>query len=157
MVPPLPQDDVDAGLVTSSAAVSAVSPSPSAVPVESRANETSDLLRASIILVEKTVTSMTSASGPSTEYGDAGNSKTFKIVSTSMDNTVLSQVVLTDGTFSDRAITCDSSVSASTSRCSPATNLCGGAIGCEATLSLIFSHVDTGETKGTAKVSVQNA
>ncbi|CAM9176924.1 unnamed protein product, partial [Sphacelaria rigidula] len=151
------QDDIDAGLVASNATITAVSPFPNSVPIESEAKDTTDVPRDSSILVEKTMKIMTTVSGLDTELSDADDWAIFDIVVTNTGNTALSKVVLTDDMFSEGSTACNNNFSAATSNFLPSVNPDGAAIGCEVTLNLTSAHVDAGEISGTAKVSSQAA
>lgn len=153
----LSQDDIDAGLVASNATITAVSPFPNSVPIESEAKDTTDVPRDSSILVEKTMKIMTTVSGLDTELSDADDWAIFDIVVTNTGNTALSKVVLTDDMFSEGSTACNNNFSAATSNFLPSVNPDGAAIGCEVTLNLTSAHVDAGEISGTAKVSSQAA
>lgn len=157
MARPLLQGDIDAGLVASNATITAVSPFPDSVPIESEAGDTTYIPRDSSILIKKTMRVMTTANGLDTELSDAGDWATFDIVVTNTGNTALSKVVVTDDMSDDGSTACNYDFSSSTSTFLPIVNPDGIAIECKATLNLTSEDIDVGELSGTAKVSLQDA
>lgn len=105
------------------------------------------------ILVQKSLTVLTTADGINPTYSDAGDRAVFNITITNTGNTRLNQVLLTDESCGHN-IVCDRNFSDAASGFLPSSHPDGHPIVCEGTTYLTSDDVDRGSISGMAEVSL---